>query len=284
MGITHAAILGGLYPKRFKYQIVEPNKKIRQLLTKSLGYECFASISDVNLHQARVLVTTPPNSHASIVRECIKNGAKNIFVEKPFGTFDNKVETDPRIKVGYVLRFSEVAQTLKKIILEEGCKEILLDYSSNTITSTPKGWRNSIHGGVLNEMGSHLVDLILYLLDNNHIIIDNKHYESVISNVDDIFNFSGKCGTITVGLTLNWVNKEFRKPVWSGKLVTNKRTITFDQQSISSGFEPISVDYYVRGREFSLQMKHFVENDSTIFCDSYQANCVHDVILILKQK
>ncbi len=282
MGITHASILGGLYPNRFHYQVIEPNKKIRRLLTKSLGYECYASVDEVNFDQANVIITTPPSIHSLLVSKSIAAGAKNIFVEKPFGIFDNRVKNDSKIKVGYVLRFSEIAQRLKQIISEEGCREFSLDYSSNTLEKKPSGWRNGPYGGVTNEMGSHLIDLILYLLDTDHIYVDSKHIESVVSDVDDIVSFKGRCGSTPVSLSLNWVNEEYRKPVWSGVLVTNKRTILFDQQSLSCGFVPIEVNYYVRGRDFSLQMSHFIEDDTSIFCDSIQANKVHDIISSLK--
>ena len=82
---------------------------------------------------------------------------------------------------------------------------------------------------------------------------------------------------------MNWVNSDYRKPVWSGFVQTLKRTVSFDQQSIDEGFEAASVDYYVRGRDFSLQMKHFVENDKSIICNSKEANSVHDVITKIKK-
>jgi len=282
MGITHAAILGGLYPERFHYQVIEPDKKIRKILSKSLGYECFSSIDEVNLIGARVLVTTPPAIHPMLVKKCLDQGVHSLFVEKPFGLFDNRVDNDSRISVGYALRFSEVTQTLKKIILEEGCRELSLDFSSNTLVKKPTGWRNGPHGGVLNEMGSHLIDLILYLTGSETIHIDSKYSKSVISDVDDIISFEGKSGSTSLALSLNWVNKSYRKPVWSGKLVTTKREIIFDQQSLSIGFDTVAVDYYVRGRDFSLQMNHFVEGDTSIICDSIQANRVHDVITNIK--
>ena len=199
-----------------------------------------------------------------------------------FGLFDKRVNDDPRITVGYVLRFTEIAQELKNIISAEGCVRIQLDYSSHTLTKPPKGWRNSIHGGVLNEMGSHLIDLMLYLGGEHNFKIESSLVKSVISDVDDIVSVKGTLGNINVELSLNWVNPTYRKPIWSGSIETNNRTLQFDQQSIDGGFDAANVDYYVRGRDFSLQMKHFIENDKTIICDSVQANKVHDVIMKIK--
>ena len=105
-----------------------------------------------------------PSTHKFLTEYSLTNGASNIFVEKPFGLFDNKIINDDRISVGYVLRFTEVAQTLKNIIKEEGCESISINHNSNTIEKKPSGWRNGKYGGVISEMGSHLIDLLMLFL------------------------------------------------------------------------------------------------------------------------
>ena len=284
MGVTHTSIINGLFPGAFDITIVESNKKVAKITQRTLGYRVVSDINSARLNDALVLITTPPTIHSSLCEKLIEHGARYVFIEKPFGLFDKRVKNDSRISVGYVLRFSEVAQRLKKLILEEGCKKISLDYSSHTLTKPPKGWRNSEYGGVLNEMGSHLIDLILYLGGDNQFKVMTSVIESIISDVDDIVKVKGLLGDIEVELSLNWVNPNYRKPVWSGFVETLKQTVHFDQQSIDVGFDATSVDYYVRGRDFSLQMKHFIENDKSIICDSKEANMVHDVITKIKEK
>ena len=284
MGVTHTAIINGLYPKAFDFILVEPNKKVARITEKTLGYKVVSDINEISFEDAMVLITTPPSIHSVLCEKVISKGAKSVFIEKPFGLFDKRVDDDSRISVGYVLRFSEVAQKLKALIEREGCSKISLDYSSHTLTKPPKGWRNSEYGGVLNEMGSHLIDLMLYLGGGQEFKVINSSIESVISDVDDIVKVKGLLGEIEVELSLNWVNSDYRKPVWSGFVETSKQTVCFDQQSIEGGFEAASVDYYVRGRDFSLQMKHFIENDKSIICNSKEANAVHDVITKIKEK
>ena len=284
MGITHYSIINGLYPDKYDIWVVEPNKKIRWIIKNTLGYKVFKDLKSVSLLNSKVLVTSPPFFHKEIVEFVLSNGAKAVFVDKPFGLFDRRVQDDLKLSVGYVLRFSEVAQKLKLIISEEGCEQIRLDYSSHTLIKSPKGWRNSVYGGVLNEMGSHLVDLMLYLGGGGDFEVLSSSTQSVISDVDDIVFVKGKLGSIDIELSLNWVNPDFRKPIWSGLIQTPKRTIIFDQQSIEGGFDTEGVDYYVRGRDFSLQMKHFIENDRSIACTSEEANRVHDVITKIKEK
>lgn len=282
MGVTHASIIAGLYPDRFTFELVEPDWKIRLLTTKTLGYPVFRDIKDVNLSGKMVLITTPPFTHARLCSHAIEAGAKAVFVEKPFGLFDKRVSESKKITVGYVLRFTEVAQKLKSIISQEGCNSISLSYVSHTLTKPPKGWRNSAHGGVLNEMGSHLIDLLFYLTGSHDLQVSEVKIESRVSDVDDIVHVRGNLGKSKVDLSLNWVESSCRKPVWSGCVETGKREVSFDQQSIDGGFELAQVDYYVRGRDFSDQMKHFIQGKSQVSCNSIEANKVHDAITIIK--
>lgn len=284
MGVTHTGIINGLYPKAFDFTVVEPNKKVSRITRKTLGYKVVSDINEISVQNAVVLITTPPSIHSSLCKDVLARGARSVFVEKPFGLFDRRVDDDLRISVGYVLRFSEIAQKLKEIIQEEGCTKISLDYSSHTLTKPPKGWRNSDYGGVLNEMGSHLIDLMLYLGGGKKFKVLSSNIQSIRSDVDDIVKVKGILGDIEVELSLNWVNPNYRKPIWSGFVETLKQTVRFDQQSIEGGFDAASVDYYVRGRDFSLQMKHFIENDKSIICNSKEANAVHDVITKIKEK
>ena len=284
MGITHTSIINGLYPDEFDTVIVEPDKKIARITKRTFGYHVVTSLEAVNARDSVVLITTPPSIHKPICESVLEMGASFVFIEKPFGLNDRRVKDDSKISVGYVLRFSEVAQSLKEIIEKEGCSKISLDYSSHTLTKPPKGWRNSEYGGVLNEMGSHLIDLMLYLGGGKEFNILNSSIQSIISDVDDIVKVKGLLGEIEVELSLNWVNPEYRKPIWSGFVETSKQIVRFDQQSIEGGFDAASVDYYVRGRDFSLQMKHFIENEKSIICNSKEANAVHDVITKIKAK
>ena len=282
MGVTHTSIISGLYPEKFDFEVVEPNWKIRLLTQRTLGYRIYRDLKDVDLADKIVLITTPPHTHKGLCNQATEGGARAIFVEKPFGLFDNRVPESNLIAVGYVLRFTEVAQKLKSIIQEEGCESISLDYASHTLTKPPKGWRNSVHGGVLNEMGSHLIDLLFYLLGNQDLEVSESQIQSVISDVDDIVRVRGMLGESSVELNLNWVEHSCRKPVWSGRLVTREREVVFDQQSIEGGFKLSQVGYYVRGRDFSDQMRHFIEGDTSIRCDATQANKVHDAITKIK--
>ena len=70
-------------------------------------------------------------------------------------------------------------------------------------------------------MGSHLIDLMLYLGGGQEFKVISSSIQSVISDVDDIVSVKGLLGDIEVELSLNWVNPDYRKPVWSGFLETS---------------------------------------------------------------
>lgn len=285
MGITHTSIIEGIFPQKFSVAVVEPSRMIRLISKRTFGYEFHDRIQGLDFTDSYVIISAPPFAHKEITEYVLNGGAKAVFVEKPYGLFDNKITADERVRVGYVLRFTEVAEQLRRVTKEQGCKKIRVHYESNTIEKKPSGWRNGPYGGVLNEMGSHLIDLIFFVLGSNQFQISNFKLTSVLSDVDDIVFVKGMIAESEFEVSLNWVSKESRKPVWSGMLETlDGEKIEFDQQSISGGFTPSSVKYYVRGREFSKQLEHFIQNNFTIACDSEQANRVHDFISVIKSK
>ena len=75
---------------------------------------------------------------------------------------------------------------LRKIFPKKDIVKAKGQYLSYTLDKKPKGWRNGEYSGVLNEMGSHILDLLNYLIDLNGYkgIAGNK--KSVVSDVDDI--------------------------------------------------------------------------------------------------
>ena len=140
---------------------------------------------------------------------------------------------------------------------------------SNTIEKKPKGWRNGKFSGVCNEMGSHVIDLIQYIINEKELDLINSEVQSIISDVDDIVdaNLITK-NEIDVSLYFNWVKKEVRKPVFGLEIeMKDGFKYSIDQQQVnkynSNGdfIEKVSVidlvksvPYYLRGVDFTDQM------------------------------
>jgi predicted dehydrogenase len=285
MGITHASILGGLFSTNISLEVVESHKFIRRILSSTLKYKVYSDVKKVDFSNKYVIISTPPHVHAEIADYVFSKGAKFIFIEKPFGLINARVSEYSNLMVGYVLRYTDVAQELKRQICERGCTEISLSYMSNTLQKKPSGWRNTKNGGVLNEMGSHLIDLLFYLLGDNKLEIYFSTFENVISDFDDRYYFEGKLGDSKVMISLDWVNANYRKPIWAGYVIDSSgKKIIFDQQSIDTGLIPTNVPYYVRGKEFSLQMLNFIGCNTKIGCTATEANIVNDSIENLRNR
>ena len=79
------------------------------------------------------------------------------------------------------MRFNPCIQWVKLNINQENIRSISGQYISNTLVKKPKGWRNGSFSGVLNEVGSHIIDLIQYILGENEFEVIDAENESVIS-------------------------------------------------------------------------------------------------------
>ena len=290
MGITHYSILNKLL-NNADFTFVEPNKKLTFLLKKNFLVKFFNNDSRLNKKFDLSIITAPPFAHNQIINSCMKRGDNVIFVEKPFGGYlNNKNIFNKNIFVGYVLRFNPIVQWIKKNIDPSEIKYIYASYKSNTIQNKPTGWRNSNHSGVLNEMGSHLIDLTNYLFDITKFNLNNVSINSHITDFDDEVSIQINSKFREFKFYFNWVDKSLRKQVFEYKVITKKGDeISFDQQMISiknknSKTRKIfvsdicdTVPYYLRGIDFTKQMQDLIKNQK-IICKADDAVFVNNFI------
>ena len=272
MGLTHFSILNGLN-SNLDFSVVEPNKILRKILNKNINAKFYADDSTLKIPFDITLITTPPSIHIQLLENSIKRGDKKIFIEKPFGGYTNtileNVLESNNIHIGYVLRFNPCIQWVKNNINPQDIKSIHGQYLSNTIEKKPIGWRNGSFSGVLNEMGSHVIDLILYIVGNDQMEVLSSKKESRISDIDDVVEATLKTkSNIFVSMYFNWVKKDVRKPVFSIKIeLKDGCKYYIDQQQVnkynSNGdfIEKVAVTdlvtvvpFYLRGVDFTNQM------------------------------
>lgn len=276
MGLTHYAILNSLR-NGIEFSIVEPNNLLRKILSKNLNAEFYSEDSALKDEYDITLITTPPSLHTNILSRCIERGDKKIFVEKPFGGHTNIELIDlpdkQKVNIGYVLRFNPCIQWVKSNINPDEIDSIYGEYISNTLEKKPAGWRNGPYSGVLNEMGSHIIDVTQYILGRRELTVINSKKQSVVSDIDDIVE--AKLITednILVSFYFNWVEKNARKPMFKLEIMLKSGIrYVIDQQQINiynSGGDHSqkisvvdlvkSVPYYLRGVDFTDQMKDFL--------------------------
>lgn len=297
MGLTHFSILNGLN-RNIQFTVVEPNRVLRNILKRNIKAEFYENDESLNESFDFSLITTPPALHKDLLKKCIKRGDKKIFVEKPFGGHRNIDASDlpNNIYIGYVLRFNSCIQWVRENIDPKSVKNIYGEYLSNTIEKKPSGWRNGEYSGVLNEMGSHVIDLVQYILGGASMALVSSSTQSVISDVDDIVNAELVTSDgINVSFYFNWVKKEIRKPIFSIQIeLLNGMKYVIDQQQINiydrsgeflkkvSTTELIKpVDFYLRGTDFTSQMIDLLEDSNVLanVSDAIGVNCIMNNIL-----
>ena len=272
MGLTHFSILNGLNPD-LDFSVIEPNKILRKILQKNIKAKFYADDSSLKEAFDITLITTPPSIHVQLLQRSLSRGDKKIFVEKPFGGYTNtnlnNIPESNSIHIGYVLRFNPCIQWVKTNINTQDIKSIHGQYLSNTIEKKPTGWRNGSFSGVLNEMGSHVIDLIQYIVGNDQMEVLSSKKESIVSDIDDIVEATLKTkNDISISMYFNWVKKEIRKPVFGIEVqMKDGSKYSIDQQQInkysSTGdfIEKVAVTdlakpvpFYLRGVDFTNQM------------------------------
>jgi predicted dehydrogenase len=299
MGLTHFSILKGLNPE-LKFSIIEPNKILRLMLKQNINAKFYADDSTLKDAFDITLITTPPSIHLQLLEKSVSRGDKKIFVEKPFGGYtntklDNILESST-INIGYVLRFNPCIQWVKSNINPQDIKSIHGQYLSNTIEKKPTGWRNGEFSGVLNEMGSHVIDLIQYIVGNDQMQVLSSKKESIVSDIDDIVEATLKTKRdISVSLYFNWVKKDVRKPIFGIEIKMKDGYKYFiDQQQIkkySANGEYVSkvtvtdisqtVPFYLRGVDFTNQMDSLLNDgkEMSTFDDAIGVNLIMNKIL-----
>ena len=295
MGLTHFSILNGL-DSNHNFSVIEPNKLLRTILNKNINAKFYSDDLDLKTPFDITIITTPPSAHYNLLEKSINRGDKKIFIEKPFGGYTNikfnRIFETKNICIGYVLRFNPCIQWVKSNINPEDIKSIHGQYLSNTIEKKPTGWRNGPFSGVLNEMGSHIIDLIQYIVGTNKMKVISSKKESVISDIDDVVEATLKTeNNITVSIHLNWVKKEVRKPVFGINIEMKNGYI--DQQQINkyngrNFIEKVAVTdlvkkvpFYLRGIDFTDQIIDLLGNQKIMASvnDALGVNIIMNKIL-----
>ncbi len=234
MGMLHAATLN-TFSEIKNIMICEPSHLIQSGLKNfNAPFLIFDDLEKALASQKidMAVIATPTSSHMSIFRRLMQNSL-HTFIEKPMASnveeasqcldIWQKTNPQPKVMVGHCLRYTPTFQLVKKILDENALGQILSFtaemYSPDVLKKT-KGWRfkkGLIGGGVLLDLGSHLVDMVQYLFGmpsnvNGHVeAIFSAHVEDVFEAHFDYANFGGE-------VTASWSKPEVRKATLSIKI------------------------------------------------------------------
>lgn len=296
MGLTHLSILNA-NEKVDVQSACDPSKVMSIFFRKYFENIKLYSDFDEYIKSEKpdaLVISTPPNLHYSIVKKCVEQGI-HCFVEKPFTlSYNNSVELSELAEkynvvnqVGYVNRFNDMFVKAKDLIDSKVIGDVIRFKSemfSYTISKEDKGegWRGNLDtgGGCLNEMASHALDLVNYLIGVPNKIagsILNKVYSQ---SVEDIVSttLQYKNG-ITGTLYVNWCDPSYRKPANKIEMFGKEGKILVDQHdlkiflktpnekfNLKKGWNTVyitdifnNVPFYVRGNEFTSQLYNFID-------------------------
>jgi predicted dehydrogenase len=225
MGLLHASILSTL-PHVHLVAMCDKSHMLLRLfrrMFKANLLDDVGKLSDLNLDA--VYVTTPIPSHFSIVKALYLNRiADAVFVEKTLAArYDESSELCRLAQryqgvnmVGYMKRF---AVTFRKArdLLDQGVLGELLSFGAYAYSSDFKGiMKNSkasmARGGVLEDLGAHVVDLALWFFGDSNV--ESAKLESLITpGCEDSAKFTVKTSNGGDGaFDISWCKENYRMP------------------------------------------------------------------------
>lgn len=164
-----------------------------------------------------VIISTPTSTHKDIAIDCLKAG-KDVLVEKPLARTYNEakqiVDTAKKAKrklmVGMNLRFRPDTMLLRSIISSgEIGDPYYVKCSWVRRQSSSEKWftkREEAGGGVILDLGIHLLDLALWLMDYPEIYsVSSQNFFHNTKNVEDTSVSFIKCkSNAIINLEASW--------------------------------------------------------------------------------
>jgi len=238
MGLLHAGILNVL-----------PNAQLTALCDKSAMIRKFCKkvfdgvhlVDDIralsNLRLDAVYVTTPISSHFFIIRSIYsKEIARNVFVEKTLASsYDQANELCQLAKsfggvnmVGYQRRLNVNFRKAKDLLTQETIGEVAsfsaYAYSSDLLGSRKNSKTSVFRGGVLRDLGAHVVDLALWFFGD--LTVDSAKLESATErdSEDSVYFRVKGLDDLEGEFNISWCMENYRLPEF-GLLIKGSKGI-----------------------------------------------------------
>lgn len=320
MGISHLSILG-MHPDVNVVGVADKSNLVTDVLRKLTNFPVYADYREL-LDKEKpdaVFIATPTKFHDSLVSEMIDNKI-HVFVEKPFCLHADKgsqIVSQARNnkvvnQVGYHNKFIGTFTETKKL-LDSGYLGKITHFSGSmygpvVVNSKDGTWRAKPDegGGCLMDYAAHLLDLINHLVGMLESVKGADLISIYSKNVEDaIFCLLETSNGIHGMINVNWSDDTFRKMSTSliihcekGKIEvdTTELKVYFKTADVPTSYEKgwnirhintltPSVNYYLRGEEYSLQIDKFIgalngttANDINTFETALQTDLIIDKI------
>jgi predicted dehydrogenase len=294
MGMTHFSILN-THPSVRLVSVCDQSAMMLKILSKYVDVKTYTDSVKMldNAELDCVLISTPGDSHASLIQDCLKRGL-HVFVEKPFTmtavqgqAVVAELGRKPLVnQVGYVNRFNEVFREVKQLIDDSAIGDVVNFssemYGATVLKDSKSSWRGKREkgGGCMIDFASHCIDLVVYLFDKPDKVVGSIMQSIYSSEVEDLVSASFiYAGGYSGSIYSNWSDETFRKPTnilkilgTKGKIIADKHAykIYVKESDAKLGFEQgwntryitdfgKAVRFYLRGNEFTNQLDYFID-------------------------
>ena len=284
MGLLHACILKVL-PNVHLVALCDKGSLIRKVSGKIFPN---AFVTDDVTKLARqnldvVYVTTPIPSHFFIIRTIYSaNIANNVFSEKTLASdyefsqqLSELAQSSQGVNmVGFMKRFG-VTFRKTRTLLDEGVLGDILSFDSYAFSSDFAGVAegrpvSGARGGVLGDLGSHVIDLALWYFGDLNVGSAELFPAGRTSEDSVTFDVKGSDG-LTGQFDVSWCKKDFRMPEFGFTIRGTKGIISVndDQVRLELGEKEShswfrhdladNVGFLVGGPEYYREDAYFVE-------------------------
>jgi predicted dehydrogenase len=284
MGLLHASILS-TFDNVELVALCEKSALIRRFAGKvTKNIRVVASVEDLGgMELDAIYVTTPVSSHAPVIKTVYTQRiAKNVFVEKPLASNSGEAEELCNLAeklgsinmVGYNRRFSVTFRKARQILDERilGDPTFFVGYAYSSDFAGAKWGSKSGRGGVLSDLGSHLLDLALWLF--GELEVKGARLESLVSaDAEDAAYVSVKTPSSLNGeFRISWCKENFRLPDIGLQLEGPNGTMMVNEDKVelklNSGSSSLwhkhdlgdNVPFFIGGAEYQREDEFFVSS------------------------
>lgn len=296
MGMSHAAILGGL-PNVELVAACDMDSLLQSAFKKLTKIQMFTDYKKMieEVKPDCVYVVTPTKLHYDMVMFALEHGC-HVFCEKPFALTVEQGEKMVAMakakglvnQVGYHNRYIGTFNEMKRLLAEGviGKAFHFMGEAYGPVVLKSKGgtWRSDKKngGGCIEDYAAHVLNLINYVTGSNLVDCKGTQMPSIFSNeVDDavygsLYLANGLKGQISV----NWSDDTVRKMTTSikiegdgGKLEADATTLKIyvkedkPKYGLNKGwnFKYITdvtplVDFNLRGEEYTAETQAFINS------------------------
>ena len=253
MGLVHASILNTL-PDIELMAFCDKSALIRRFLAGIVGKNrVFADVERLlDLDVDIIYVTTPIPSHYFVVKEVYsRSRSVNVFVEKTLASnYDDSLKlcelslgSKGLDMVGYMKRFGVTFQKARELLSQDAVGQISSfrahAYSSDFFGVKEDSKMPSNRGGVLSDLGSHVIDLALWLFGDFEV---QSAGQPGLTDIQNTVNFNvSNHDQIEGTFDVSWCKEGYHVPEFGlsiqgskGKIKVDDDVVKFETSSAGS--------------------------------------------------